>query len=331
MDYRKEKDSMGEIEVPEDKYWGAQTQRAKENFHIGSQHIPLELIHAYGVVKKACAITNHALGLLDEDKKELIVKASDLIIAEELDDHFPLVIFQTGSGTQTNMNVNEVIANVAIEMAGGVKGSKDPIHPNDHVNMSQSTNDTFPTSIHISSCLLIKLKLLPALKKIHQGFVEKSREFSDVIKVGRTHLMDATPITVGQEFSGYAAQVEYGMRAVESALKHLEELPIGGTAVGTGINTHPDYASKVVGEIVKITKHSFRSAPNLFEGISSRDAAVGMSGALRQIAVSFTKIANDIRRSGSGPRAGISELILPANSQALRSCRAKSIQHSVRQ
>ncbi len=310
---RIEVDSFGEIEVPDDKYWGAQTQRSIENFPIGTEKMPIELIYALGIVKKASAMVNYELGLLPEEKMNLIIEVCDELIAGKLNEHFDLVIWQTGSGTQTNMNVNEVISNRAIEKAGGKKGSKTPIHPNDDVNMSQSSNDVFPTAMHISAVLEINQKLLPKLTTLLNGFTQKSKEFKDIVKVGRTHLMDATPITLGQEFSGYASQIEHGMRAIKNALHPLYEIALGGTAVGTGINTHPKYAKLVANEIAKLTGFPFLSAPNKFEALAANDAIVEMSGALKRLACSFMKIANDIRWLASGPRAGLGELLIPAN------------------
>ncbi len=313
MHERVERDSLGEIKVPSDKYYGAQTERSKENFSIGGEKMPVEVIHALALIKKAAAIVNCSLELLPKDKRDLIVKAADEVIGGKWDDHFPLVIWQTGSGTQTNMNVNEVISNRAIELAKGVVGSKDPIHPNDHVNMSQSTNDTFPSAMHLAACLLIHKKLLPHLQILYKGLKDKSEEFKEIIKTGRTHLMDAAPLTFGQEFSGYAAQIQYGIKAVERAIEPLSELAIGGTAVGTGLNAHPKYASSMIEEINKLTAFEFSSAPNKFQALSSKDAILEMSGALRLIAADFMKIAADISWSSSGPRCGIAELLLPAN------------------
>lgn len=310
---RIEKDSFGEIEVPMHRYWGAQTQRSHENFRIGGHRMPLEVIHALAIVKKAAAIVNCELGLLPQEKMQVISKVCDEIISGKLDEHFPLVVWQTGSGTQTNMNVNEVISNRAIELLKGKIGSKTPIHPNDDVNKSQSTNDSFPTAMHIAATLAIRQKLIPNLKLLEQGLKEKAHEFNEVVKVGRTHLMDAAPLTLGQEFSGYAIQIQHGIETIENALKHLSELALGGTAVGTGLNTHPKYAKRTAEVISKITGISFVSAPNKFEALASNDSAVEMSGALKRIACSFTKIASDIAWMGSGPRCGLSELNLPEN------------------
>jgi len=313
MKTRKEKDSFGEIEVPMDKYYGAQTQRSFENFVIGTEKMPLEVIHALAVVKKAAAIVNCELGLLPNEKKTLIEQACDEILSGKLDEHFVLAVWQTGSGTQTNMNVNEVISNRAIELAGGTLGSKTPIHPNDDVNKSQSSNDTFPTAMHIAAALEIKKKLLPHARALLKGLKEKAEEFKAIVKVGRTHLMDATPLTLGQEFSGYAAQVEHAIEAIEHAMKHLYEIALGGTAVGTGLNTHPRYAQRIAEVISEITHYPFISAPNKFEALAGHEAIVAMSGALKCLACAFMKIANDIRWLASGPRCGIGEILIPEN------------------
>ena len=310
---RKEMDSLGAVEVPADKYWGAQTQRSMENFQIGKEKMPIELVYALGVVKKAAALVNCELKLLSKEKRDLIVKACDELLKGRLDDHFDLVVWQTGSGTQTNMNVNEVISNRAIQMAKGVMGSKKPIHPNDDVNMSQSSNDVFPTAMHIATVEAVKKQLIPHLKLLLKGFQKKSKEFDSIVKVGRTHLMDATPITLGQEFSGYAAQIEHGIDAIEAALEPVLKLALGGTAVGTGLNAPKGYDKKVAAKIGELTGYRFVTAPNKFEALSSNDALVGMSGALKTIACAFMKIANDIRWLGSGPRAGLGELRLPEN------------------
>lgn len=313
MSFRVETDSMGEINVPSDKYWGAQTQRSLENFKIGGDRFPREMIRALGILKKSCALANAELGLLPEDKKKWILQAADEVIEGKLDGHFPLVVWQTGSGTQTNMNTNEVISNRAIEMAGGKVGSKKPIHPNDDVNKGQSSNDTFPTAMHIAVVEQIHLRLLPSLKKLHEGFLRKEKEFLKIVKIGRTHLMDATPLTLGQEFSGYRTQIEYGIQRVEMSLKHLYQLALGGTAVGTGLNTHPKFAETAAAQISKITHLPFVSAPNKFEALAAHDAMVFASGAFKTLAVSLMKIANDIRLMGSGPRSGFGELHLPEN------------------
>lgn len=313
MELREESDSLGEIKVPAHKYWGAQTQRSIENFPIGHEKMPIELIHAIGIVKKASALVNHELGLLSREKKDLIVQACDELVAGRLDDHFDLVIWQTGSGTQTNMNVNEVISNRAIEKAGGTLGSKKPIHPNDDVNMSQSSNDVFPTAMHIAAVRAIKEDLLPSLALLLKGLQVKVKEFDKIVKVGRTHLMDAAPLTLGQEFSGYAAQIEHGIRCIQNSIASLSDIALGGTAVGTGLNTHPQYAVKVAEEISQLTGYSFKTASNKFEALASNDAIVEASGALKVIACAFMKIANDIRWLASGPRAGIGEIFLPEN------------------
>ncbi|MBK9295215.1 MAG: class II fumarate hydratase [Oligoflexia bacterium] len=313
MSTRIESDSMGKVEVESDKYWGAQTQRSLKNFKIGTERFPREFIRALGVLKKACALTNNELGLLDEVKTSSIIKAADEVIDGKLDAHFPLVIWQTGSGTQTNMNANEVISNRAIELMKGEKGSKKPIHPNDDVNKSQSSNDCFPTAMHIAAAEQLHHKLLPALKVLHKALDVKAKKFKDVIKVGRTHLQDATPITLGQEFSGYAQQIENGIKRVELALEGLMDLAQGGTAVGTGLNTHPEFAKKVAKKISEITSLKFVSAPNKFEALSAHDALVFASGALKTLAASYMKIANDIRWLSSGPRCGLNEIFIPEN------------------
>ncbi|WP_420422503.1 class II fumarate hydratase [Simkania sp.] len=310
---REETDSLGTVEVPEDRYWGAQTERSRNNFPNAGEKIPIEVVHAQAIVKKASAIVNEELGLLPTEKKDLIVRAADKIIAGELDDHFPLVVWQTGSGTHTNMNVNEVISNYAIELAGGKIGSKDPIHPNDDVNKSQSSNDTFPTAMHIAACLKILNVLIPNLEIFLSGLKKKAEEFKDVVKIGRTHLMDATPVTLGQEFSGYASQVEHGIQAIKNALPHLSEIALGGTAVGTGLNSHPKYAKRVAEVISEITGVQFVSAPNKFEALSADDSMAEMSGAMKRLACSFMKIANDVAWLASGPRCGIGEIKIPAN------------------
>lgn len=313
MKKRIETDSLGEVEVPEDKLFGAQTMRSLENFRIGIEKIPIDLIYAFAYVKKAAATVNCELDLLAKEKMELIKEACDTILAKELDDQFPLVVWQTGSGTQTNMNVNEVISNWCIQKVGGKLGSKDPIHPNDDVNKSQSSNDTFPTAMHIAALLSVKNSLLPNLKIFHDALAQKAKEFKDIVKIGRTHFMDATPLTLGHEFSGYAAQIEKGIQAIEKALEPIQEIALGGTAVGTGLNTHPKYAKRVAEVISELTGHPFVSAPNKFEALAANDAAVELSGALKRVAVSYMKIGNDIRMLGSGPRCGIGELRLPAN------------------
>ena len=313
MKMRKETDSLGSVEVPENKYYGAQTQRSVDNFRIGIEKMPIEMVRSLALVKKASAIVNCDLKLLSDEKKKVIVEVCDEVLTGKLDDNFELVVWQTGSGTQTNMNMNEVISNRAIEKIGGKMGSKTPIHPNDDVNLSQSSNDVFPSAMHIAACLEITGQLLPNLDILWKGFLEKEKSFQDIVKVGRTHLMDATPLTLGQEFSGYAAQVEYGMNAIKKALSPLSEIALGATAVGTGLNTHPDFAVKVAKELSSLTGYPFVTAKNKFEALAANDAIVEMSGALKRIACSFMKIANDIRFLASGPRCGIGELLLPEN------------------
>lgn len=310
---RKERDSMGEIEVRSDRYWGAQTERSIYYFSIGNDLMPKEVITAFGILKKAAAITNQELGKLPEDKAQLIQQAADEVIAGKLDDHFPLRVWMTGSGTQCNMNVNEVIANRAIEIAGGVLGSKNPIHPNDHVNMSQSSNDTFPAAMHIAAAIAITQRLIPNVKKMRDGLQVKAEEFADIVKIGRTHLQDAVPLTLGQEFSGYVAQLDADLKRIDSILPDLYELAIGGTAVGTGLNTAKGFAEKVADQISKLTGLPFVSAPNKFAAMAAHDGIVMASGALKTLACSLMKIANDIRFLGSGPRCGLGELILPEN------------------
>ena len=313
MEYRIETDSMGEIKVPVDKYYGAQTARSKMNFKIGGEKFPRELIRALGILKKAAALTNKELGNLSEEKTELIVKAADEVIEGKLDEHFPLVVWQTGSGTQTNMNANEVISNRAIEIAGGEMGSKKPVHPNDDVNKAQSSNDTFPTAMHIAAVEEIHRRLIPMVTKLRDALHAKSEEFNDIIKTGRTHLMDATPLTLGQEFSGYAQQLTNGLERIEAAMPRMYELALGGTAVGTGLNTHPQFAVKSAEHISKLTGQPFKTARNKFEALAAHDAMVEFSGVLKTLASSLMKIANDIRLLGSGPRCGIGELNLPEN------------------
>ncbi|SDG13555.1 class II fumarate hydratase [Pelagibacterium luteolum] len=313
MSTRTETDSMGPIDVPNDKYYGAQTARSLMNFDIGGEKMPLEIVHAFGILKKAAAITNTKLGLMDDATRDLIIAAADEVIAGTLDDHFPLVVWQTGSGTQSNMNVNEVISNRAIEMAKGEMGSKKPVHPNDHVNMSQSSNDTYPTAMHIAAITVIEDVLFPKVKLLRDTLDAKSKEFMDVVKIGRTHLQDATPLTLGQEISGWVAQIDLALKAVEATLPQLRELALGGTAVGTGLNTHPDYAKTVADEISTLSGHAFVTAPNKFAVLAGHDAFVGASGALKQLAVAFMKIANDVRWLASGPRSGLGEITIPEN------------------
>ena len=313
METRTETDSMGEIEVPAHFYYGAQTARSLIHFDIGAETMPRELIRGMGILKKASALVNADLGLLPESIKNLIAKAADEVIDGKLDDHFPLRVWQTGSGTQSNMNSNEVIANRGIELAGGVVGSKDPVHPNDHVNMGQSSNDTFPTAMHISAVESIRETLIPSLVSLTISFRNKSTEFKDIIKIGRTHLMDATPLTLGQEFSGYTTQLEYALDRINGCMPRMYQIALGGTAVGTGLNSHRDFPEKVAKQIADITGCPFVTAPNKFESLAAHDAIVEASGVLKTIACSLMKIANDIRWLGSGPRCGIGEIILPAN------------------
>jgi len=313
MSTRTERDSLGPVNVPADRYWGAQTQRSLQNFKIGDEHFPREFIRAYGILKKAAATVNESFGSLDSKTAETIRSAADEVIEGKLDDHFPLVVWQTGSGTQTNMNVNEVIANRAIEMLGGELGSKDPVHPNDHVNMSQSTNDTFPSAINIASVESVCQQLLPALEKLQSALASKADEFKDIIKLGRTHLQDATPLSLGQEFSGYASMVEHGITRVNNTLTHCYELAMGGTAVGTGINSVAGFGEAAAQEIANLTDLPFVTAPNKFEALGGQDSIVELSSALKTVAVSLNKIANDIRWLGSGPRSGIGEISLPTN------------------
>ncbi len=312
-EFRVEQDSMGQIEVPSDRYWGAQTQRSVQNFKIGGERFPREMIWALGIVKQSVAEVNRDLGLLTPDETEVIRQATQEVIDGKLDDHFPLVVWQTGSGTQTNMNVNEVVANRAIEILGGVLGSKKPIHPNDHVNKSQSTNDSFPTAIHLAVVDRIEHHLKPMVTRLRESLADKSDEFAEIVKIGRTHLQDATPLTLGQEFSGYVQQLDNAIRAINHTFLHLFELPIGGTAVGTGLNTHPEYAELAAKKMAQKTGQDFVSAPNKFAVLGARDALVEASGALKTLACALNKIANDIRWLGSGPRCGIGEIILPAN------------------
>lgn len=312
-DFRIEKDTMGELKVPSNKYWGAQTARSLHFFKIGTDKMPLEVIRAFGILKKASAQVNSELGILDKSKSDLISKACDEVVEGKLNDHFPLVVWQTGSGTQSNMNVNEVIANRAIEIAGGVLGSKNPIHPNDDVNKSQSSNDTFPTAMHIAAVMFTLNEVMPSVTKLKDVLKAKSKSYEKIVKIGRTHLMDAVPITLGQEFSGYATQLEKGLQRISSVLPDLMELALGGTAVGTGLNTHPEFADKVAEKISTLTKIKFKSAPNKFEALAAHDALVMAHGALKTLAVSLMKIANDIRFLGSGPRCGLGELSLPEN------------------
>jgi fumarate hydratase, class II len=310
---RIESDSMGSIEVPANHYWGAQTQRSLTYFDIGEDKMPPELIRAFGVLKKAAALVNHDLGKLDDEKTRLITQAADEVISGQWNGEFPLRIWQTGSGTQTNMNTNEVIANRAIELAGGVKGSKKPVHPNDHVNMSQSSNDTFPTAMHIAAAEQIERNLIPSVKELRDALHAKSEAFKDIVKIGRTHLQDATPLTVGQEMSGWVALFDRDIERLQQALKGLLDLAIGGTAVGTGINAHPEFASRAAAKIAELTGLPFRSHPNKFAALSAHDELVFASGALKTLAASLMKIANDVRWLASGPRCGLGELTIPEN------------------
>jgi fumarate hydratase class II len=311
--HRMETDSFGAIQVSAEKYWGAQTERSLHNFKIGIEKMPRALIKALAMIKKAAAIVNNDLGKLDSGIKNAIIKAADEIIDGEHSDNFPLAVWQTGSGTQTNMNVNEVISNRAIEILGGVMGSKSPVHPNDHVNMGQSSNDTFPTAMHVASVCEINNSLLPALNHLHKALTAKVKEFDQIIKIGRTHTQDATPMTLGQEFSGYATQIEYGIKRIKGCMERLSLLAQGGTAVGTGLNSIPGFDVKIAEELSKLTGHQFVTAPNKFEALAANDAVVEASGALNVLAVSLMKIANDIRFLGSGPRSGLGELMLPEN------------------
>ena len=315
MKYRIENDSLGEVKVPESKYWGAQTERSRKNFRIGPEaSMPWEIIEAFAYIKKAAAITNSELGVLSSVKRDLIVRVCDEIISGKLNDHFPLVIWQTGSGTQTNMNLNEVIANRASELKGGsLTGRSGELHPNDDVNRSQSSNDTFPTAMHIAAYTMVTKTTIPGIKKLRDALASKSEEFKDVVKVGRTHFMDAVPLTLGQEFSGYVKQLDNALNGIKSSLDELSNLALGGSAVGTGLNTPPGYADSVAKKISELTGLPFVSAPNKFEALASHDAMVELSGSLKRCSVSLMKIANDIRFMGSGPRCGIGELLLPAN------------------
>ena len=311
---RIEHDTMGEVYVPSDKYWGAQTQRSKDNFKIGSERMPIEIIRAFGYLKKAAAMTNRELGILTEEKAQLIMRVCDEIIDGKLDEHFPLVVWQTGSGTQSNMNVNEVISNRAHVLRGGKLGKGEPfIHPNDDVNKSQSSNDTFPTAMHIAAYDMLMRVTIPGITQLEDVLERKVHEFRDIVKTGRTHLMDATPLTLGQEFSAYVSQLDHGLNALKNSLTHLSELALGGTAVGTGLNTPAGYDKLVARKIAELTGYPFRTAENKFEALAAHDALVETSGALKTLAVSLMKIANDTRLLASGPRCGIGEINLPAN------------------
>jgi len=315
MEYRIEKDTIGEVKVPADKYWGAQTERSRNNFKIGpSASMPIEIVHAFAYLKKSAAYANCELGVLSEEKRDLIAKVCDEIIAGELNDQFPLVIWQTGSGTQSNMNVNEVVANRAQVLSGGKMGEGEKVlAANDDVNKSQSSNDTFPTGMHIACYKMIIEKTIPGVTQLRDSLLQKSKDFSDVVKIGRTHLMDATPLTLGQEFSGYVSQLNHGLKALENTLAHLSELALGGTAVGTGLNTPKGYDVLVAEKIAEFTKLPFITAENKFEALAAHDAIVETHGALKQLAVSLNKIGNDIRLLASGPRSGIGEITIPAN------------------
>lgn len=316
MKFRTEKDTMGPVEVPADKYWGAQTQRSVNNFKIGgSRHqMPIEIIHAFAILKKSAAVTNAELGVLEQEKADIIAKACDEILSGALDDQFPLVVWQTGSGTQSNMNVNEVVAYRAhVLMGGDLQDEQKKIHPNDDVNKSQSSNDTFPTAMHIAAYKMVVETTIPGVQKLRDTLKSKSDQFMEVVKIGRTHFMDATPLTLGQEFSGYVAQLDHGVRALKNTLAHLSELALGGTAVGTGLNTPKGYAELVAEKIAHFSGNPFITAPNKFESLAAHDAMVETHGALKQLAVSLMKIANDIRMLSSGPRSGIGEILIPEN------------------
>lgn len=310
---RSEKDTMGEIQVPADAYWGAQTQRSRENFKIGGETLPRPMIEAMALVKKAAAITNASLGRIEERQRDLIVQATDEVINGGMTDQFPLVVWQTGSGTQSNMNMNEVLANRANEIAGNERGSYQPVHPNDHVNHAQSTNDSFPTAIRVAAARQINSLLIPAVTALRDTLDAKAKQFANIVKIGRTHLQDATPLTLGQEFSGYVSQLDHALIRIDNALQGLYELPLGGTAVGTGLNAHPDYAIKVAAQLSELTGLPFITAPNKFEALAARDAEVFASGALKTLATSLNKIANDVRWLASGPRCGIGEIQIPEN------------------
>jgi len=310
---RTESDTMGKLEVPADRYWGAQTERSLAHFKIGGERFPRELIRALGILKKACAVVNAERGVLSPEKAKVIIQAADEVIEGKLDDHFPLVVWQTGSGTQTNMNANEVIANRAIEILGGELGSKKPVHPNDDVNRSQSSNDTFPTAMHIAAVEEIRRRLIPAARTLRETLERKAKEFSAVIKIGRTHLQDAVPMTLGQEISGWVSQLDHCLEHIESAMPHLQELALGGTAVGTGLNAPADFGHRAAKEIAKLTNLPFVTAPNKFEALAAHDALVNAHGAIRTLAAALMKIANDVRWLASGPRSGLGELRIPEN------------------
>ncbi len=310
---RTETDSMGAVQVRADRYWGAQTERSLHHFAIGDDRMPVDVVRAFGILKKAAALVNLDLGKLPRDKADLIVRAADEVVEGRLDDHFPLYVWQTGSGTQSNMNANEVISNRAIELAGGELGSKKPIHPNDDVNMSQSSNDTFPTAMHVAAAQAVVRRLLPAVRELREALARRAEEFEDIVKIGRTHLQDAVPLTLGQEFSGYVAQLDAGLQRIEQTLPGLYELAIGGTAVGTGLNAPAEFGERAAAKIAELTGLPFVSAPNKFAALASHDALVFAHGAITTLAVSLMKIANDIRWLGSGPRSGLGELELPEN------------------
>ena len=313
MTTRTEHDTMGEVQVPSDAYWGAQTQRSYQNFKIGGETLPQPLIYAMALVKKAAALTNAGLGRIQQEQADLIVRAADDVLAGKLDGQFPLVVWQTGSGTQSNMNMNEVLANRANELAGTGLAAYKPVHPNDHVNHAQSTNDSFPTAIHVAAAQQINHLLIPAVQKLRDTLDAKAKAFADIVKIGRTHLQDATPLTLGQEFSGYVSQLDHGLARLQDALKYLYELPLGGTAVGTGLNSHPDFAVKAAAQLATLSGLPFVTAPNKFEALGGRDAAVFASGALKTLAASLNKIANDVRWLASGPRCGLGEIKIPEN------------------
>jgi len=313
MTTRTEHDTMGEVQVPSDAYWGAQTQRSYQNFKIGGETLPQPLIYAMALVKKAAALTNAGLGRIQQEQADLIVRAADDVLAGKLDGQFPLVVWQTGSGTQSNMNMNEVLANRANELAGTGLAAYKPVHPNDHVNHAQSTNDSFPTAIHVAAAQQINHLLIPAMQKLRDTLDAKAKAFAGIVKIGRTHLQDATPLTLGQEFSGYVSQLDHGLARLQDALKYLYELPLGGTAVGTGLNSHPEFAAKSAAELAQLSGLPFVTAPNKFEALGGRDAAVFASGALKTLAASLNKIANDVRWLASGPRCGLGEIKIPEN------------------
>ena len=313
MTTRTEHDTMGDVQVPSEAYWGAQTQRSYQNFKIGGETLPQPLIYAMALVKKAAALTNAGLGRIQQEQADLIVRAADDVLGGKLDGQFPLVVWQTGSGTQSNMNMNEVLANRANELAGTGLAAYKPVHPNDHVNHAQSTNDSFPTAIHVAAAQQINHLLIPAVQKLRDTLAAKAKAFEPIVKIGRTHLQDATPLTLGQEFSGYVAQLDHGLARLQDALKYLYELPLGGTAVGTGLNSHPDFAVKAAAQLATLSGLPFVTAPNKFEALGGRDAAVFASGALKTLAASLNKIANDVRWLASGPRCGLGEIKIPEN------------------